>query len=104
MPGITPAELGGVTDTPQNLQVWLIDDAENDHLLIQRVIDRSTLRVSFLFFPSAIAAMKELCLPQCQSPDLILCDMKMPALSGDTFVRWLRSTRHRAVPVVMRST
>ena len=102
MPGNPSAESIGVKGT-QDLKVWLIDDDENDHVLVQRAVDRSAMRVSFCSFPTAVDAMRELS-SQCVPPDIILCDLKMPALSGDTFVRWLRSTRHRAVPVVMRST
>jgi CheY-like chemotaxis protein len=86
------------------LLVWLVDDDENDYLLIHRIIERVEAPVALRYFRAAIAAMKELLLPHCVPPDLIICDLKMPALSGDTFVRWLRSTKHRLVPVVMRST
>lgn len=86
------------------LLVWLIDDDENDHLLIHRVIERVEAPVAVRYFRAAITAMNELSRPGCVPPDLIICDLKMPALSGDTFVRWLRGTEHCLVPVVMRST
>lgn len=86
------------------LVVWLIDDDENDHLFLRRSAKRVPQEVALRCFPSALEAIKVLSLPHCPSPDLILCDMRMPKLSGDAFVRWLRSTRHRSVPVVIRST
>src|SRR5512138_2887907 len=86
------------------LLVWLIDDDEDDYMLIHCVIERAQAPVALRFFRTAMEAIKKLSEPRCATPDLIICDLKMPALSGDTFVRWLRGTRHHLVPVVMRST
>jgi len=36
-------------------------------------------------------------------PHLILCDVKMPTMTGFDFLAWLRSSQYRAVPVVMLS-
>jgi CheY-like chemotaxis protein len=93
-----------MTNPAHELAVWLIDDDEDDHFIIQRVMLRAKIPVLLRCFPNAVAAMEELRSNDCVSPDLIICDLKMPALSGDTFVRWLRSTRHASIPVVMRST
>lgn len=93
-----------MTDGGPDLCVWLVDDDENDQFFVHRCVDHSVIRVSLRCFPTAQAAMTELQSPQCLPPDLIVCDMKMPELSGDSFVRWLRSTQHRSIPVVVRST
>lgn len=87
-----------------HLLVWLIDDDEDDHFFIRRVVERAEALVILKCFATAMDAMRELSQPQCPTPDLIICDLKMPALSGDAFVRWLRGTRHHLTPVVVRST
>ncbi len=86
------------------LNIFHIDDNGDDALLFLRVLRRSPHSTTLKWFPSAgeaVAFLDEA--PAANFPDLIFCDLRMPGMTGHDFIRWLRQSNWRAVPVIVLS-
>ncbi|HMJ90355.1 MAG TPA: response regulator [Candidatus Acidoferrum sp.] len=93
--------------TPERVfRVMAIDDDEDDQILFQRWVKRTDRAPVVRLVSSATAAMAFLKKLPANSPELphvIFCDIKMPGVDGFDFLRWIRSSEHKQIPVVMRS-
>ncbi len=85
----------------------IIDDAEFDQLLYQRIIDRSGLVGETLCFYSAEEALNYFEKPNAAPVDVILLDVNMPGMSGFDFLDHATNKSERdytAIVVVMLTT
>jgi CheY-like chemotaxis protein len=88
-------------------RVLVVDDDEDDHLLFQRWVRRAVAAPLVKLVSSGVAAISYLESLAAHSPELphvIFCDIKMPGIDGFDFLQWLRQSKHRHIPVVMRSS
>lgn len=81
-------------DTPF---ILLVEDDSNDILLIKRAFRKAQLEISLEIVEDGEQAIdylskinSELDLENCQTPRLILLDLKLPRCSGLEVLRWLR--------------
>jgi CheY-like chemotaxis protein len=82
-----------------------IDDNDDDALLLSRAVRHAPHPTVLKWFPSALEAVGYLeRAEEHDAPDLIFCDLRMPGMSGHEFVRWLRASAFRKVPVVVLSS
>jgi CheY-like chemotaxis protein len=87
------------------LRIVHIDDSDDDALLLARVLHKYEQPTSLRWVPSATAAMRFLEIAsEAEIPDLIFCDLRMPGMSGHEFIRWLRQSKWKAVPVIVLSS
>ena len=87
-------------------RVLVIDDDVDDQFLVGRALEKLEPRPQVRFMLSAthaVAHLDSLERASTETPYLIICDIKMPRMDGFEFLQWLRKSRHRAIPVVMRS-
>ena len=88
-------------------RVLAIDDDEDDQLIFQRWLRRNATAPFVKMMDSAADAIRYLESLPSNAPELphvIFCDVKMPGVDGFDFLRWLRSSPHKHIPVVMRSS
>ena len=87
------------------LRIFHIDDSEDDALVLARVLRQCPHPIALKWFESASEAVEFLeKATENESPDLILCDLRMPAMTGHEFIRWLRQSRHKSVTVIVLSS
>jgi CheY-like chemotaxis protein len=87
------------------LRLFHIDDSEDDALVLTRVLRQCPHPVDLKWFPSALEAVDFLeKANEPEFPDLILCDLRMPAMTGHEFIRWLRQSRCKSVTVIVLSS
>lgn len=87
------------------LRIFHIDDSEDDALVLTRVLRQCPHPIDLKWFPSAPEAMEYLeRATENELPDLILCDLRMPAMTGHEFIRWLRQSRFKSVTVIVLSS
>lgn len=85
-------------------RVWFIDDDGDEHRLRGEILKQVAQGAEITFFQQAETAVETLrTTGKKASPNLILCDVRMPTMTGFQFLEWLRSSRHKAIPVVMFS-
>jgi CheY-like chemotaxis protein len=92
---------------PGLFRVLAIDDDEDDQLILARWVSRTTnapIVKSLNDGLSAIHYLESLGPNSHELPHVILCDIKMPGLDGFEFLRWLRGSPFKSIPVVMRSS
>jgi CheY-like chemotaxis protein len=84
--------------------LWIIDDDSDDHLLVQHALRDLGYRAKARFFENAEDAVNFLgnAAPG-DLPHLILCDLKMPGMTGFDFLTWVRKSQFKAIPVIIRS-
>lgn len=88
-------------------KIFLVEDDEGYAFLLRRVlalVEPSCELVHFINPLRAIAVLEALPEGAGDGPNLIITDLNMPEMSGVAFVKWLRQSRHRTVPVVMLSS
>ena len=85
------------------MKVLVIDDSAVMRMLIKRDLKKSGADIeSFLDAPDGAVALEIL---QDTSVDMIFCDVNMPNMSGDAFVKKkMEDERLKSIPVVMVST
>jgi CheY-like chemotaxis protein len=89
---------------PSPMRIWVIDDEEAEHFLMRRVLRQIPCPIAPRILDSVACAQQALETAGADElPHLILCDLKMPGFDGFDFLRWLRLSRWRAIPVVIRS-
>jgi len=92
-------------NTARPLKIFHIDDSDDDALIVSRVLRQCPHPTALKWFPGAREAIEFIERAQREElPDLILCDLKMPAVSGHDFIRWLRQSHRNTVPVVVLSS
>lgn len=88
-------------------RILVIDDDVDDQFFFQRALRKVEPIPEVSLVDSATGAIEILAAlePHSQlTPHVILCDVKMPVMTGFEFVRWLRDSPHRKMPVVLCST
>jgi two-component system, response regulator len=86
------------------LNIFHIDDNDDDALLLSRVLRRSQHPTTLKWFPSAREAIDFLEEARATDmPDLIFCDLRMRGISGHDFIRWLRQSKWQTVTVIVLS-
>lgn len=86
------------------LKIFHIDDSDDDALLLSRVLKQCPHPTALTWFPSAQEAVHFLENANHEAPDVILCDLKMPGMTGHDFIQWLRQSRCKSVPVIVLSS
>ena len=86
--------------------MWHLEDDENDRFLFARVLSAVGPDVKLRTFGSveaAIAALEAIQNPPEELPHLIVTDLMLPRLNGLEFIRWVRASQCRCLPLVMLS-
>lgn len=92
---------------PKPFRILVIDDDVDDQFFFQRALRRVEPIPEVRLVESAGGAIEFLTALQPDShltPHVILCDVKMPVMTGFEFVRWLRNSPYKMMPVVLCST
>ena len=84
-------------------RIWLIDDDLDDQFLVRRALKMAEIPVVFRAFSDPSQAIHELESLDHGMPGLIICDFKLPQMSGLDFLDWLRKSRFAVIPVIIRS-
>jgi two-component system, chemotaxis family, chemotaxis protein CheY len=85
------------------IRVLIVDDSRVMRKIVARSLRQAELDVEEVW--EAANGLEALAILQKKTPDLILSDITMPAMSGLEFIRQLRGlTAARHVPVVMITT
>jgi CheY-like chemotaxis protein len=66
----------------QHLNIFLVDDDEDDRILFKEVIEEISIRTKLSLFHDGQELMDYLSLPNIQLPDLIFLDLNMPIKNG----------------------
>lgn len=88
-------------------RILVIDDDADDQFFFQRALRKMEPIPEISLVDSAGHAIEFLAALGPASPltpHMILCDVKMPVMTGFEFVRWLRDSPHQKMPVVLCST
>lgn len=86
----------------QTLKFLVVDDATFIRDMVKKQLRDAYAGCQIFDSPSAIKAQTIL---KTQRVDLILCDWEMPEMTGEEFLRWLRSQpQHQDVPFIMVSS
>ena len=80
-----------------------IDDEESDAFFFTRALKQCSKEVVAHWAQSGQLAVAYLGNDSNPPPNLIVCDVSMPAMSGFEFLKWLRASRFHRIPVVMLS-
>jgi CheY-like chemotaxis protein len=95
-------------ETPERVfRVMAIDDDEDDQMILERWVRRTSGAPQVQFVESgckAVEILQQLPENAPELPHVILCDINMPGVDGFDFLRWIRASHHRQIPVVMRSS
>jgi DNA-binding NarL/FixJ family response regulator len=86
--------------------IVVVDDDEDDHYLMQRVLDRLDVRSGLRFFSEARQALEYL-LTTTEKPFIIFCDVNMPGMPGIEFRKSINENdylRKKSIPFVFFST
>jgi CheY-like chemotaxis protein len=92
--------------------ILMADDDQNDHHLIKRAIEMTGLRCNVHHVEDGEAAIHYLKgdngfadRARYPMPQLLLCDIKMPKLTGFEVLQWLRRhKKFRGLPVIIMSS
>jgi two-component system nitrogen regulation response regulator GlnG len=84
-------------------KIWLIDDDEDEHVLVRHALEKAKSSIALEVFSDASRAMQALERLEDGFPGLIVCDLKMPGMSGIEFLDWLRASPFSVIPIVIRS-
>jgi len=81
----------------QQASILIVDDSEDDRRLIAACLEDDATTVL-----SATSGSEALSLLGREKPDLVILDLMMPGMDGETFLRVLRETKeHSSLPVVV---
>jgi two-component system response regulator len=92
---------------PKPFRILVIDDDEDDQFFFERALRKVEPIPEVSLMNSASRAIELLAALEPDSPltpHVVLCDVKMPVMTGFEFVRWLRDSPHKKMPVVLCST
>lgn len=84
--------------------VMIVDDSPTSRMIIQRCIEMSGIEVeTFLFAENGIDALTMI--DENPQTDLIVSDINMPKMDGQTFIRLIRNKPATAgIPIVVTSS
>lgn len=84
--------------------VMIVDDSPTSRMIIQRCIEMSGIEVdSFLFAENGIDALTMI--DENPQTDLIVSDINMPKMDGQTFIRLIRNKPATAgIPIIVTSS
>jgi CheY-like chemotaxis protein len=80
-----------------------IEDDQSDAFFFTRALRTCSNKVQVQWAQSgqlAVAHLMDISKPR---PQLIICDIKMPTMTGFEFLQWLRGSSFRKIPIVMLS-
>lgn len=80
-----------------------IDDDQSDAFFFARALSKCPREVITHWASSGQLAIAHLTDDSKPKPNLIICDVKMPAMSGFEFLKWLRASPFRRTPLVILS-
>ncbi len=94
---VSKESLTRVLKRSQHATILVVDDSEDDrHLITSCIEDDATSVITAGSGSEALKKVSE------QKPDLLILDLMMPGMDGETFLRLLRENReHSALPVVV---
>ncbi|MFC4637863.1 response regulator [Deinococcus hohokamensis] len=103
VPGLALRCSGRAASSP--LKVLLIDDTSGDLLLAEEAFSAHATDVHVTSFTAGADALSALFDPDQAPPDVVLCDLNMPGLSGVDVLRAIKADADLAcIPVVIWST
>ena len=84
--------------------IMIVDDSPTSRMIIQRCIEMSGIEVeSFLFAENGIDALTMI--DENPQTDLIVSDINMPKMDGQTFIRLIRNKPATAgIPIIVTSS
>ncbi len=89
---------------PNRLRIWLVDDDADERFIVETVMNRLSEPVHMLSLEGAKDAIQALeVTPVAHLPHVIVCDISMPGMTGFDFLKWLRQSAWKTLPVVIRS-
>src|ERR1043166_6319937 len=80
-----------------------VEDDESDAFFFTRALSNCSKKVQVHWVRSGQLAIAHLMDNSKPRPHLIICDMKMPTMTGLEFLQWLRASCFRRIPIVMLS-
>ena len=81
-----------------------IDDDQSDAFFVERALKQCSREIALHWVSSGQLALDYLNEDSNPAPHLIICDVKMPGMSGFEVIKCVRSSeRHRRTPIVMFS-
>ena len=80
-----------------------VDDEEDDAFFFTRALNNHSKQAVAHWVSSGQIAMEYLMDDSKPLPNLIICDINMPAMTGFEFLKWIRASPFRKIPVVMLS-
>src|ERR1051325_828159 len=84
-------------------RVWLIDDDLDEQELVRIALRKGDIDLLVETFSEPAEAIERLESKEGGFPALIVCDLKLPKMSGIEFLDWLRASPFSVIPVVIRS-
>jgi two-component system, response regulator len=80
-----------------------VEDDPSDAFFFTRALNHCSKKVVVHWAQSGQQAIAHLTDHSKPKPDLVICDINMPTMTGFEFLQWLRSSSFRRIPVVMLS-
>ena len=80
-----------------------VDDDEGDAFFFTRALNNHSKQAVSHWVSSGQSAIAYLMDESKPLPNLIICDVKMPTMTGFEFLKWVRASPFRKLPVVMLS-
>jgi CheY-like chemotaxis protein len=80
-----------------------VDDDPSDAFFFRRAWSHCSNTVVLHWAQSGPLAVEYLDRDGHVPPQLVVCDVRMPSMSGFEFLKWLRASRFRRTPVIMMS-
>lgn len=87
----------------KDLYIIIAEDDADDRLMIQEVLDESTLNINYKFAPDGEALIN--LLRNVPPPSLILLDLNMPKIDGRQALQMIKAERElQQIPIVIFTT
>lgn len=94
---VSREDLQRVLKTTQRAKVLIVDDSEDDRRLVSACLAGDAIEISM-----ASSGQEALDILNARKPDLVILDLMMPGMNGETLLRMIRDTKeHSSLPVVV---
>jgi len=81
--------------------ILIADDAAMNRMLVKKILSRSFPNASFVEAKNGLEVMTTV---ESKNIDLIILDLIMPNMDGYETLKWLKSSNHHSIPVIVNSS